>query len=43
MQHCPTCGAGEQKIIAAIPERPAIEKIPHAPMLLLAAVPVARR
>jgi hypothetical protein len=27
MQHCPNCGAGELKIIAAINERPAIEKI----------------
>jgi hypothetical protein len=27
MQHCPNCGAGELKIIAAIPERPVIEKI----------------
>jgi hypothetical protein len=27
MQHCPHCGAGELKIIAAILERPAIEKI----------------
>jgi hypothetical protein len=27
MQHCPNCGAGELKIIAAILERPVIEKI----------------
>ncbi len=27
MQHCPNCGNGEQKIIAAILERPVIEKI----------------
>ncbi|NDY93968.1 transposase [Ideonella livida] len=27
MQHCPNCGAGELKIIAAILERPEIEKI----------------
>ena len=27
MQHCPTCGAGELKIIAALLERPVIEKI----------------
>jgi hypothetical protein len=27
LQHCPHCGAGELKIIAAIVERPAIEKI----------------
>jgi hypothetical protein len=27
MQHCPSCGAGELKIIAAILERPVIEKI----------------
>lgn len=27
MQHCPSCGGGELKIIAAILERPAIEKI----------------
>jgi hypothetical protein len=27
MQHCPNCGAGELKIIAAIFERPVIEKI----------------
>ena len=27
MQHCPNCGAGEMKIIAAILERPVIEKI----------------
>ncbi|MFN8737048.1 MAG: transposase [Betaproteobacteria bacterium] len=27
MQHCPNCGGGELKIIAAILERPAIEKI----------------
>ena len=27
MQHCPNCGAGELKIIAAIVERPVIEKI----------------
>jgi hypothetical protein len=27
MQHCPKCGAGELKIIAAILERPVIEKI----------------
>jgi hypothetical protein len=27
LQHCPNCGAGELKIIAAILERPAIEKI----------------
>ena len=27
MQHCPNCGAGELKIIAAILERPLIEKI----------------
>jgi hypothetical protein len=26
MQHCPNCGAGELKIIAAILERPLIEK-----------------
>jgi hypothetical protein len=27
MQHCPNCGAGALKIIAAILERPVIEKI----------------
>jgi hypothetical protein len=27
MQHCPNCGVGELKIIAAILERPVIEKI----------------
>jgi Putative transposase len=27
MQHCPNCGAGELKIIAAILERPPVEKI----------------
>ena len=27
MRHCPNCGAGELKIIAAILERPVIEKI----------------
>jgi hypothetical protein len=27
LQHCPHCGAGELKIIAAILERPMIEKI----------------
>ena len=27
MQHCPTCGAGELKIIAAILARPVIEKV----------------
>ena len=27
MQHCPNCGAGQLKIIAAILERPVIEKI----------------
>jgi hypothetical protein len=27
MQHCPNCGAGELKIIAALVERPVIEKI----------------
>ena len=27
MQHCPSCGPGELKIIAAILERPVIEKI----------------
>jgi hypothetical protein len=27
MQHGPNCGAGEPKIITAIPQRPAIEKI----------------
>ena len=27
MQNCPNCGAGELKIIAAILERPVIEKI----------------
>jgi hypothetical protein len=27
MEHCPNCGAGELKIIAAILERPVIEKI----------------
>ena len=27
MQRCPHCGAGELKIIAAILERPVIEKI----------------
>ncbi len=27
MQHCPSCGGGELKIIAAILERPVIEKI----------------
>jgi hypothetical protein len=27
MQHCPNCGAGELKIIAAILERPEIQKI----------------
>jgi hypothetical protein len=26
-QHCPNCGAGEPRIIAAIVERPVIEKI----------------
>ncbi len=38
MQRCPNCGAGELKIIAAILERPVIEKIlahlgldPHPP------------
>jgi hypothetical protein len=29
MQHCPNCGAGELKIIAAILERPVIQKILH--------------
>ena len=29
MQHCPNCGAGELKIIAAILERPVIHKILH--------------
>ena len=28
MQHCPNCGAGDLKIIAAILERPMVEKIP---------------
>jgi len=27
MQHCPNCGGGELKIIAAIHERPVIEKM----------------
>lgn len=27
MEHCPSCGASEHKIIAAILERPVIEKI----------------
>jgi hypothetical protein len=27
MQHCPNCGAGELKIIAAMPERPVIGRI----------------
>ena len=27
MPHCPNCGAGELKIIAAILERPVIQKI----------------
>jgi hypothetical protein len=27
MQHCPNCGGGELKIIAAILEQPVIEKI----------------
>ena len=27
MQYCPNCGSGELKIIAAILERPVIEKI----------------
>jgi hypothetical protein len=27
MQHCPNCGAGELKIMAAILERPMIQKI----------------
>ena len=27
MQHCPNCGGGELKIIAAILERPVIETI----------------
>ncbi len=27
LQHCPNCGAGELKIIAAILERPVVEKI----------------
>jgi hypothetical protein len=27
MQHCPNCGAGELKIIAAILQRPVIAKI----------------
>lgn len=27
MQYCPNCGAGELKIIAAILERPVIQKI----------------
>jgi hypothetical protein len=27
MQHCPNCGGGELKIVAAIVERPVIEKI----------------
>jgi hypothetical protein len=27
MQHCPNCGGGQLKIIAAILERPVIEKI----------------
>ena len=27
MEHCPNCGGGELKIIAAILERPVIEKI----------------
>jgi hypothetical protein len=38
MQRCPNCGAGDLKIIAAIQERPVIEKIlahlrldPHPP------------
>jgi len=29
LRHCPNCGRGELKIIAAILERPAIEKITH--------------
>jgi hypothetical protein len=27
MQHCPSCGAGERTIIAAILERPMIQKV----------------
>ena len=27
MQHCPNCGCGELKIVAAILERPLIEKM----------------
>jgi hypothetical protein len=27
LEHCPNCGSGELKIIAAILERPVIEKI----------------
>ena len=27
MQHCPNCGGGEFKIVAAILERPVLEKI----------------
>jgi hypothetical protein len=27
MQHCPNCGGGELKIVAAIVERPVLEKI----------------
>jgi hypothetical protein len=27
LQHCPNCGTGERKIIAAILERPVIEKM----------------
>ena len=30
MQRCPNCGAGELKIIAAILERPVIEKCPSS-------------
>lgn len=27
LKHCPNCGAGELKIIAAVPERTVIEKV----------------
>ena len=41
MQHCPNCGAGELKIIAAILERPVIEKgLTH---LVLQPQPTPRR
>jgi hypothetical protein len=49
MQRCPHCGAGELKIIAAILERPVIEKIlahlgldPQLPSVALRAVNVQR-